>query len=446
MITVGATDAAGQAAFFSSARSQQPPHSGRQSQGPILPRIQQVNPPQRPQPFKTRFDQNISHPNAPQQQNTVIQRMVLAFWCSGWWNETLEMLQAFAALDGRQERRIVLCDTELLPCPIQLINAAQAAFTEVHVYRTPFTMPNGTSHPRTLVGLAGHIAEKLRHIGPILFAMPMIPSQPGSLDRLEYEHAEAMRAGKKILGVIVGQGEERQPFGTFVAHREWLYDPNFPLASGVGMNAESMHAMKYMRVEMLRSFRITPSLLAVPGLAPDRNTLLKAFDLARSPRERPLAGVLSQAPAQIPTGITANDELDALIAAAADTTEPEPAFQEGAIYTGEPQQEEQVAITADNFDTQPALPGDNEIKMRVQTEGMAWIGYEGLSEHFMARTLENPMLMVSVASMHAAFLKRQEAPTKVEVEESSTPAPAKTVKKNVKAKNPPKPPLVPRVL
>lgn len=360
--------------------------------------------------------------------------MILAFWCSGWWNETLEMLQAFANLDGRQDRRIVLCDTEALPCPIQIINAAQAAFTEVHVYRTPFTMANGTSAPRTLVGLAGHIAEKLRHVGPIMFAMPMIPSQPGSLDRLEYEHAEAMRAGKKILGVIVGLNDDRQPYGTFITHREWLYDPNFPLAAGIGSNAESMHAMKYMRVEMLRSFRITPSLLAVPGLAPDRNTLLKAFDLARSPRERPLAGVLQPA-AEIPTGVTTGDLLDSLINQAADTApapESEPAFPEGVVYDGP------AGFTA--VDIQPEFPSDEEVKARVQQEGMGWIGYEGWSEHLMARAIENPMLLNSIGSLHTAFAKRQQAPTKAEL--ATTPAP----KKNVKAKNPPKPPLVPRVL
>jgi hypothetical protein len=376
----------------------------------------------------------------------VIQRMAVALWSSGWWNETLEMLQAFAGLDGRQERRFIITDTEAHPCPIEVINAAQAAFTEVHVYRTPFVLPPGTSAPRTLVGLAGHIAEKLRHVGPIMFMLPMLPSQPGSLDRLEQEHAEGMRAGRKVLGVIVGQGEERQPYGTFVVHREWMYDPNFPLAQGIGMNAESMHAMKYLRIEFLRSFRPTLSLLAVAGLAPDRNTFLKAFDLVRSDRKRPLVGTVHTP--RVANPVTENDELDQLIAEAEGTAPADvSAFIDGPVQAGPayPPYEEQVPEPTEVAD----LPDNEAVKARVLAEGIYWIGAEGYSEALVARGCQYPMFLSSIGGAYATYLRRQEALTKAKLEPVATEspsAPEPKAKAPQKKKAPAKPAIKPLVI
>lgn len=450
-IAVGATDAATQARFFQSARSQ-PQHQGRQAQGPVLPQIRQFGGEKRPQPFRTRFDQTKdAHPNAAGAASGVIHRMAVAVWPSGWWNETLEMLQAFAALDGRQDRRIILTDTEALPCPNELINAAQAAFTEVHVYRTPFTMQNGTSAPRTLFGLAGHIAEKLRHVGSIMFMMPMLPSQPGSLDRLEKEHQDGMMAGRKILGVIVGQGDERQPYGTFVAHREWIYDPNFPLAQGIGMNAESNHAMKYLRIEFLRSFRPTLSLLAVPGLPPDRNTMLKAFDLSRSARERPLIGTVHTPRPQ--TTLSPNDELDQLIQEAEQGGPVQPPVQE--IQESVPETD---PVEYPDLVQAPELPDDATVKARVAAEGLWWIGAEGYSESFVARGFTNPAFLPSIAATNAAFVRRAQTahahealaatppPPKVETVETIAGPVPKTGKKHTQPKNPPKPGIRPLVM
>jgi len=310
----------------------------------VVPRIQQVGGTPPPKPFRTRFDQN-AHTKAPDTAGgTPELRMGVILWCSGWWNETLEMLKAFASMDGIQMRRIVITDTEQNPIPREVVAAAQQAFKEVWAYRTQFVNERGFSAPRALMGAAGFINERLRHQGPLFFTLPMIPVGPGSLDRLEYEHQEGVRAGRKILGQVVGEGDNRQPYGSFVTHREWIYDPNFPLALSVGLSPESMSPMKFMRLEMLRSFRMTNSLLCVPGLAPDRATMLKAFNLTSANRELPLAG-------KDPTPSTGDPLIDEISRLITEANEPLPEEGLGVIepqehLTLEPMQQDPLDIAA----------------------------------------------------------------------------------------------------
>lgn len=377
--------------------------------------------------------------------------MAVAVWSSGWWGQILEMLQAWAALDGPQERRLILVDTEHHVCPPEVIQAAQQAFREVHVYRSEFTLPNGGTSPRTIVGLAGFINERLRHAAATFYMLPMIPSAPGSLDALEFQHLEGVRSGRKILGQIVGVGDDRQPYGSFVAHREWIYDPQFPLAAGIGMNADSMQAMKYMRIEMLRSFRATPSLLAVAGLHPDRNTLLKAFDLAKVDRMAPLYG----APAQIPAAMPPAALLDELVAQATaplpeDQPQAEPVpFQRPSwppVDAPPPPSAPVPLMAAPVAAPLPGFPDDESVKRRVLSEGMLWIGMEGHCEALVARAIDNPGLMTTIGSLHAAWMKAQENPlANAELATHSTPPAVEKPKKPAKAKAK-KPALAPRVL
>lgn len=447
-ISLNPGDAAGQARIFAenAARSRQ--NAVRvQSQRPQLPQIRQVGGAPRPQAFKTRFQ---SHPQAPQVDPTVTEKMAIAIWSGGWWNETLEMLQNFAKLDGFQDRRLVLVDTEMHPCPTEIIQAARNSFTEFHIFRSQDTLaPGGLSSPRAMIGLAGFIAEKLRHTGPVFFTMPLRPLLTGSLDRLELEHRQAMTDQRQILGTIVGQGDDRQPYGCFVAHREWIYDPNFPLAQGVGMSPAAMSPMKYMRYEMLRHFRVTKTILPHSQLSPERDTFLQAFNLAGIPRDRPLYG--TSTPTQS-AAATAADDLDSLIAGASGAPA---AFAPGVVETGLAagevvaiHEEEQIIKGAD-------YPSDEELKNFVHEHGLAGILNQGAAEYVLERAIVNPNLLKSLALAEIANQKAGSPEATVMAPPASLPPPpppttgiqTRKVSTTPKtSKNPPKAKISPKVL
>lgn len=415
MITVAPGDAAKQAAFFRGQAQQQPgrvppQNQSRGPQQPVLPKVQQVGGPARPKPFQTRFRQG-AHLNAPESAPTSQQRMAVVIWNGGWWNETAEMLQGFINHDGRQERRLLIVDTENYPAPQEVLMLAQAAFTDVQVHRCQFTLPNGLSSPRSLISAAGFLYERLRHLGPAFFTYPLEVLAPGSLDRLESEHREAQQAGRQLLGVVDGDGPDRRPYGSFVAHREWIYDPNFPLAQGVGMNAESMKAMLYMRFEMFKSFRVTKIIQPIPSMLPDRGTYLRAFDLYRIPRELPF-NMAAPVPHAEP-GVTKEDMLDALINEANDpgVFEGAPTFVVGAevpnyhkfadpVQVDEsPEVEEAPAVQPIDF------PDKTTLKQLVKQHGLGIIRDNGWTHSLIEVAIEDPFLLNALAIAHKAYAK-----------------------------------------
>lgn len=406
IITVGPGDAAKQAAFFSSGNRPgrvPPQNQSRGPQQPVLPRVQQVGGAARPKAFQTRFRQG-AHLNAPESAPTSQQRMAVVIWNGGWWNETAEMLQGFINHDGRQERRLLLVDTENYPAPQEVLMLAQAAFTDVQVHRTQFTLPNGLSNPRSLISSAGFLYERLRHLGPAFFTYPLEVLAPGSLDRLESEHREAQQAGRQLLGVVDGDGPDRRPYGSFVAHREWIYDPNFPLAQGVGMNAESMKAMLYMRFEMFKSFRVTRIIQPISSMLPDRGTYLRAFDLYKIPREQPFTMAAGPVPHAEP-GVSNADMLDALINEANDPAVTLPWTPEELQEAGAPDVEE-AAVQPKDF------PDDTTLKQLVKAHGLSIIHSEGWAYSLIERAVENPFLLNALAIAHKAWNTAKEEKTK----------------------------------
>ena len=412
IVTVGPGDTAKQAAFFSGGQPGRvpPQNQSRGPQQPVLPKVQQVGGAARPKAFQTRFRQG-AHMQAPESAPTSQQRMAVVIWNGGWWNETATMLQGFIRHDGRQERRLLLVDTDNYPAPPEILMLAQAAFTDVQVHRCQFTLANGLSSPRSLISASGFLYERLRHLGSAFYTYPLEVLAPGSLDRLESEHRESTQTGRMLLGVIDGDGENRRPYGSFVAHREWIYDPNFPLAQGVGMNEQSMKAMLYMRFEMFKSFRITKVIQPLASMIPDRGTYLRAFDLFKIPREQPFTMAAGPIPHQSEPNITTNDMLEALINEAND-----PGIREGAplfdpypllpIAAHTPPQEDEPEPDVET----PALPvkdfpDDTTLKQLVKRHGLGIILDEGWTHSLIERAQTEPFLLNALAIAHKAYTK-----------------------------------------
>jgi hypothetical protein len=372
------------------------------------------------------------------EQRDFARRLCVALWHGGgWWQETIEMFEAFYSYDGLQDRSAYILATAMHPIPEPVLAAARRAFVDVRVIETNyFNGADGIITPFALYEFAGLIGQKYGHKSRILFTMPVKIVGPNSLVRLEHEaHAanpargkDNKQQGKCILGAVRGEGQNKGPFSTFVALPTWTREPEFPLTKGLSkqpITSIDQTPMRFMRFEMMKHMQVSPLINPDPETMPSdpRWVLIEGRQLGeRFPaveaeierHEPPLAlpdvvPFLPDPNLPPPPGMMRADALPGLPPVGV------------LVVGGESQLHGEISM--------PELPGDLELESRIATDGLDWLkDYRCPTKLAQLKLIHNTEVMRKKREAVADDLGEPEPPK---------PAPSAKAKKPAKPKKTP---------
>lgn len=407
-----------------------PPGSGRAPTQAIGRRRGEGPPGQTPQrppqgQLQGRTDERGPQQSTPQAPHAQ-QKLALAIWHGpGWYQETIDMLDGFFEFDGQQDRACYILSNPVHPLPIEVMQAAQRAFTFVRVYDTMFANPeDGIITPYALYDFAGIVPQKLGQRGRIFYTLPLRVIGPNSLPRLEQQafqvnsgrdKATGKLLGSAILGAVRDTKQGKFPFSSFVALPTWVIESQFPLVRGLSkMPAKTAQdsPMSFLRYELMKNMAVTELINPEPWKDPSdpRFVLLEGVEL-KAPRFTNIP-LQSRASAPAPQEEEFEDpvfggSLSTNVAPAAPVIVGSGLVARAAIPEFMPR-EEGVTVVA-RF---PELPEHAEIEERISREGLGWL-----------KSYEFPSDLKTIKVIHNAELGRRKA-LQAEEDLADTPEPA----------------------